>query len=206
MNRQGLLGSLLGVGTVLYAGATWAAQCVINFGPPDIAPLNYNEQCLSFVVDANPYQERNCEGGRWGLVRPVSSPSYGHLHLAWEDPNISCVAPNGCFGFLSGAICQNIPSPGHNNTQRFVSSHTGDQWIQITLRNNIGAPSQATISTFRVRGTTSLDVWFRKPDGTWWIFNDLPPGNWALNQPTIEIRVHQDGGPSWSFDDVVFTY
>lgn len=205
MNRKLTTGALCTFAAVLHGGAAGAAQCIVDFGPPDLAALTYNEQCISFVQDTDPYLEHSiCDGSRWAWVQGVSSPGYGHLHLAWDDPLINCFASDGCFGRQSGGSCQIV---NHNNTTRYVSSHTGDQWIWVSLRNNIGAPAVATFSSIWVRGSVPVDVWFKRNDNTWWVYNNLAPGNWAINQPnTIEVRVHQDGGPSWSFDHVVFTY
>lgn len=204
--KAGFFGAAALAAAVTIGSTAGAVVCSVNFNDSAaLSRLTYSEQCISFVVTANPYGV-TCPFGPAGyLGKAVEkfSPTYGHYHLVWEDPNINCFASDGCFGRMSNGVCNRV---NHNAERRYVTSHTSDHWIQVAVANSADQMLVGSFRQIRIRGTNPADVWFQKNDGTWWVMRDLAPGLYSFYHPNVfRIALHQDAanGP-YSFDDVLF--
>lgn len=120
-----------------------------------------------------------------------------HFHLSME----------------TGIECYTLPDPGDGlgrgfgklvdfkctdvdwaKTPRVLSSHDQNQWIKVWVSSAENrAPTYFDMESIRVLPDTSIQLWFRKRDGTWWFWPELNPGhNWNIRQwvrDVSEVRI-----------------
>jgi hypothetical protein len=139
----------------------------------------------SAQTDLNRWQYRQgCDGGRISVWDQYD----GHFHLSFRDPTLSCLAANG-FGRMIGRNC--VAPTDYTLEPRVAISHDGSAWWEILLLNYQGLPNPAgspgavrafDLKTIAVGGTTPIQMWFRKIDGSVWGFSKLGAGtNWDVS-------------------------
>ena len=103
-----------------------------------------------------------------------------HFHLSME----------------TGIECYTLPDPGDGlgrgfgklvdfkctdvdwaKTPRVLSSHDQNQWVKVWVSNPENrAPTYFDMESISVLPDTSIQLWFRKRDGTWWFWPELKAG------------------------------
>lgn len=117
----------------------------------------------------------------------VDSIGQAHFHLSME----------------TGIECYTLPSPGDGlgrgfgrliewkctnvewaKTPRVLSSHDLNQWIKIWVTDAENhAPAYFDMESIRILPDTSIQLWFRKRDGTWWFWQELKADrNWNIRE------------------------
>ena len=117
----------------------------------------------------------------------VDSIGQAHFHLSME----------------TGIECYTLPSPGDGlgrgfgrliewkctnvewaKTPRVLSSHDLNQWIKIWVTDAENhAPAYFDMESIRILPDTSIQLWFRKRDGTWWFWQELKADrNWDIRE------------------------
>jgi hypothetical protein len=115
-----------------------------------------------------------------------------HFHLSMET-GIECYTlpdpGDGLgrgFGKLVNFKCTDVE---WTKTPRVLSSHDQNQWVKIWVSNPENrAPTYFDMESIRVLPDTSIQLWFRKRDGTWWFWPELSPGhNWNTREWVREV-------------------
>ncbi|MBK9305627.1 MAG: hypothetical protein IPM58_00670 [Nitrospira sp.] len=122
----------------------------------------------------------------------VDSMGQAHFHLSME----------------TGIECYTLPSPGDGlgrgfgrliewkctnvdwaKTPRVLSSHDLNQWIKIWVTDAENhAPAYFDMESIRILPETSIQIWFRKRDGTWWYWPELKADrNWNIREWTRDV-------------------
>ncbi|NGZ98345.1 MAG: hypothetical protein CV089_19840 [Nitrospira sp. WS110] len=117
----------------------------------------------------------------------VDSIGQAHFHLSME----------------TGIECYTLPSPGDGlgrgfgrliewkctnvdwaKTPRVLSSHDLNHWIKIWVTDAENhAPAYFDMESIRILPDTSIQLWFRKRDGTWWFWQELKADrNWNIRE------------------------
>jgi len=135
----------------------------------------------------------------------VDDLSYGHFHLSFEDPNLTCFVDPGDgkgagFGRPQGSDCQLV---NWGSEPRYLQSHVKDHWISIWLEDRVThKPKVFDLTQIYVSGDQPIQFWFKRTDGGWWCWKELAPKNrWNLKKwahDLIEVRVSgagSAGGP-----------
>jgi hypothetical protein len=104
---------------------------------------------------------------------------YRHFHLGFEDESISSCFIDGGFGRMIDNRCV---APDWAGEPRIATSHAGDAWWEILLLAPNGDLKTFDLETIAVGGTTPIQMWFRKVDGSVWGWSELPAGaNWDVS-------------------------
>jgi hypothetical protein len=104
---------------------------------------------------------------------------YEHFHLGFEDESIGSCFINGGFGRMINNRCV---APDWASEPRIATSHFGDAWWEILLLAPNGDLKTFDLKTISVGGTTPIQMWFRKVDGSVWGWSELPAGvNWDVS-------------------------
>ncbi|MFY4727462.1 hypothetical protein [Nitrospira sp. BLG_2] len=100
-----------------------------------------------------------------------------HFHLNMET-GIECYTlpdPGDGFGKGFGKLvdfkCTDVD---WTKTPRVLSSHDRNQWVKLWASNvENRAPTYFDLESISVLSDTSIQLWFRKRDGTWWFWPEL---------------------------------
>lgn len=208
---------------------SWLAECNIEFDNEFALRWNYAQARGTFaqhtglsasgdpeVCDSTThiacwtYRER-C--GSRGYVNVQEAPigKYGHIHLMFEDPTLTCFAggDDGLGAGFGRETSGGCVAADWKKEPRFAAGHEEKHFIRVWVDDRVTHdPRIFDIASIRIRGPADAQVWFRKSDGSWWYWPRLGPGRWNLSAWTWEItdlyvRAADGEGTSVSFDDVV---
>lgn len=207
----------------------WLAECNIAFDNEFALTWNYAQARGTFaqhtgisatgdpeVCDPSThiacwtYRER-C--GSRGYVNVQEAPigAYGHFHLMFEDPTLTCFADPGDglgAGFGRGTF-SSCTAANWKREPRFAAGHTATHFMRVWIDDRVThLPRIFDVASIRIRGPADGQVWFRKADGSWWYWARLAPGRWNISGWAWEItdlyiRAASGAGTSVSFDDVL---
>ncbi|MDF0673031.1 MAG: hypothetical protein P0120_01635 [Nitrospira sp.] len=118
----------------------------------------------------------------------VDTIGHTHFHLNLER-GIECYTlrdpGDGLgrgFGKLVNFKCTEVDWA---KTPRVLSSHDQNQWIKVWVSHTENrAPTYFDMESIQVLPDTSIQLWFRKRDGTWWFWPELKADS------TWNIRAH----------------
>ena len=122
----------------------------------------------------------------------VDSLGHMHFHLSMET-GIECYTlpdPGDGFGRGFGKLtewkCTNVDWA---RTPRVLSSHDLNQWIKVWVSDAENhAPVYFDMESIRVLPDTSIQLWFRKRDGTWWFWQELKAGStWNVREHVRDV-------------------
>lgn len=204
----------------------WLGECVVDFDntfaltwvlaqaratfavPTGMSPSGDLEAC-------DPTRHIACWTYRHRCFRNyinVAPMNYGHFHLSFEDPSLTCFADPGDgygagFGTPSGGGCV---AADWRHEDRILQSHTQDHWIKIWLEDRVThTPRVFDIPYIWVAGDKPIKFYFKKTDGSWWVWNKLDPGfiwflgNWAFNVMEVRIRGSGEGLQAYTIGSFV---
>ena len=139
--------------------------------------------------------------GNYVNVEPVV---YGHFHLGFESTLLGgsslCFVDPGDgygagFGHMVGSTCV---LPVWANEPRTLYSHDSTQPIKFWLEDaHTHAETSFDIDSIYVTGSTAVQVWFRKSDGSWWFWPHLDAGyDWIFPylRDAREVQIFGAGG------------
>ena len=115
-----------------------------------------------------------------------------HYHLSMET-GIECYtlpdAGDGLgrgFGRLVEWKCTDVDWV---KTPRVLSSHDQSQWVKVWASTpDTHVPMYFDMESIQVLPDTSIQLWFRKRDGTWWYWPELKAGStWSLREHVREV-------------------
>jgi hypothetical protein len=115
-----------------------------------------------------------------------------HFHLSMET-GIECYTlpdpGDGLgrgFGKLVDFKCTDVD---WTKTPRVLSSHDQNQWVRIWVSHTESrAPMYFDMESISVLPDASIQLWFRKRDGTWWFWPELKAGNtWNLREHVRDV-------------------
>jgi len=184
------------------ASVSYSADCAVNFDDPTAISNIFQKASSTFVVpstrsngqitqwtvpEANPTSAQR-DMNRWEYRQNCGSLGisvweqtyHNHFHLMFKDPTLQCVTEIG-FGRMIGGKC--VPPADYSREPRVAVSMGADAWWEILLLN----PYSGTLRTFDLKtiavgGTTPIQMWFRKKDGSVWGFSQLSAGvNWDVS-------------------------
>ena len=175
-----------------------AQECNVNWDDPSalgyifdqaraawVVPttLDSNEQLALCNTSGNSAQtnpscwqyRQNCGNARISVWDQYD----GHYHLFFEDPSIGACFINNGFGRKIGGRCV---APDWVHEPRYAISHDGNAWWEILLLGPSHDLKTFDLKTISVGGTTPIQMWFRKVDGSVWGWSQLPAGvNWDVS-------------------------
>lgn len=152
------------------------------------------------LVLCDPRMHSDCWTWRQHCARNdvnVENIDYSHFHLMMER----------------GTACFGLPDPGDGygpgfgrmvdgtcvavdwaDTERILASHARDHWIRIWVGDaGTQAPAYFDMESVWVLPGQAVQLWFRKRDGTWWFWPELPAaGVWSIGdwvRDVSEVRV-----------------
>lgn len=188
-----------------------------------LVPNGEHEICDTETDSACSQYIQSC--GPEGSVRVEESfiphGKYKHYHLSFENTQLTCVSAVNEYGEFPGfgipkpnctpdgfleTCCE---APDWKSEPRKLVSHQGDQFVRIWVQSSSDLkPKVFDLSSFRVKGTTSVELWFKKTDGKWWYWPELAPGNWDLidhtrNVTDVYVRSANGSTQPYSIDDIV---
>lgn len=152
----------------------------IGFGPLQMCDSSKHSDCWA-------YRQR-CSRSDVNL----DTIGHTHFHLNMEG----------------GVECYTLPDPGDGlgkgfgklvdfkctdvdwtKTPRVLSSHNQNQWIKIWVGNvENHVPIYFDMESISVLSDTSIQLWFRKRDGTWWYWPELKAGStWILREYVRDV-------------------
>ncbi len=117
----------------------------------------------------------------------VDSVGQAHFHLSMET-GIECYTlpdPGDGLGRGFGKLVEwKCTSVDWAKTPRVLSSHDLNQWIKVWVSDAENhASTYFDLESIRVLPDTSIQLWFRKRDGTWWFWPELTAGkNWNIRE------------------------
>jgi hypothetical protein len=115
-----------------------------------------------------------------------------HYHLSMET-GIECYtlpdAGDGLgrgFGKLVEWKCTDVDWA---RTPRVLSSHDQSQWVKVWVSTtDTHAPMYFDMDSIQVLPDTSIQLWFRKRDGTWWYWPELKAGStWNVREHVRDV-------------------
>jgi len=113
---------------------------------------------------------------------PVGT-EYDHFHIPFVDPTVNCFTttsayPGGVMGWQSFSGCVVIdPYIG----PRTLLPHAADGVLRIRYLADTGEPLRyIQLDGIRVLGQTPVSVLVQAANGSWWVWSDLPAGDWIL--------------------------
>ena len=126
----------------------------------------------------------------------VESITYGHVHLSFEDPNLTCFVDPGDgggtgFGRPSGSSCV---AANWGEEPRILQSHDQNHWIRIFVESSVDdEPKVFDMPEIYVGGDKPIQLWIKHVDGTWHCWRELAPRTrWDLDEwahDLIEVRM-----------------
>ncbi|TKB62671.1 MAG: hypothetical protein E8D48_07805 [Nitrospira sp.] len=181
-------------------------QCLVNFDDESAlehiysqarSTLAYRTSRIGFgpLQTCDPSKHSDCWTYRQRCSKHdinVDTIGLTHFHLSME----------------AGIECYTLPDPGDGlgrgfgklvdfkctevdwaKTPRVLSSHDQNQWVKIWVSNPENrAPTYFDMESIQVLPDTSIQLWFRKRDGTWWFWPDLKAGNtWNIREHTRDV-------------------
>jgi hypothetical protein len=190
-------------------------DCTVNFSNRNALFAIVDQAALTFVVpstlidgrvaawaqieprpssaqtDLNRWQYReNCDASRIS----VWDQNDGHFHLMFRDPSLKLCLATGKYGRTINGKCVPVDPLSE---PRYASSMFSNSWLEILLLKYIGSPNPAgspgalrpfDLKSIHVGGTTPIQMWFRKVDGSVWGFSNLPAGvNWDVSGSASNI-------------------
>lgn len=127
---------------------------------------------------------------------------WGHFHLSFETGGICLIFDPGdalgpAFGRRIDGRCTSIPWVFE---QRVLHSHLSDHWIKIWVGNAAShTPRYFDMESVWVLPDQSIQLWFRKHDGTWWFWPELGAGtiwntrDWIRDVSEVRISGARSG-------------
>lgn len=136
----------------------------------------------------------------------VDSMGQAHFHLSMET-GIECYTlpdPGDGLGRGFGRLvewkCTNVEWA---RTPRVLSSHDLNQWIKIWVSDAENhAPAYFDMESIHILPDTSIQLWFRKRDGSWWFWQELKADRkwnireWARDVSEVRLRGTRAGRAS----------
>ncbi|MDR4462779.1 MAG: hypothetical protein MRJ66_00805 [Nitrospira sp.] len=136
----------------------------------------------------------------------LDSMGLAHFHLSMET-GIECYTlpdPGDGLGRGFGRLvewkCTNVDWA---RTPRVLSSHDLNQWIKVWVSDAENhAPTYFDMESIRILPDTSIQLWFRKRDGTWWYWQELNAGTtwnireWVRDVSEVRLRGTRAGRAS----------
>jgi hypothetical protein len=132
----------------------------------------------------------------------VDDMTYGHVHLSFEDPSLTCpfADPGDGGGAGFGRMIDGECVPANWGSEpRYLQSHLPDHWIKVWMEDRVThQPRVFDLSEIHVSGDKAIQFWFKRTDGTWWCWRELGPrkrwklANWAHD--LIEVRIRGAAG------------
>lgn len=135
-------------------------------------------------------------------------------HCSRSDVNLETIgSAHYHLSMETGIECYTLPDPGDGlgrgfgrlvewkctdvdwvRTPRVLTSHDQSQWVKIWLSTtDTHAPMYFDMESIQVLPDTSIQLWFRKRDGTWWFWPELQANNtWTLREhirDVSEVRI-----------------
>ena len=158
-------------------------ECALTFDDPAALGAIPDQASFTFA----PGYRMSCSP-HFLNVEPLK---YGHFHLSFEDPNITCLAEGGLGKLNNNNECTAVD---WDNEPRFLQSHVQDHWIKIWMEDGSShQPRAFDLRRIHVGSGFSIQLWYRTQDGSWWFWNELKGGeNWKLEQwskDVMEVRV-----------------
>lgn len=205
---RGLLSLLLAgaaFGSILFGfdsaqAHAWLGECTVNFDNKFALTNAYDQAKTTFAVKTaispsgdlvlcDPAVHSACWDYRHRCFNDyinVWPPTYGHFHLSFEDPTITCFAEGG-FGRMVGDDCV---AADWEKEPRILQSHDQDEWIQIWLEDRVTHDKTVfDMTRIRVGGDKAIQFWFKKTDGSWWFWEQLDPGyNWKIEDWVYDVK------------------
>lgn len=186
-------------------------QCLVNFDDERALSQIYAHarSTIAFRTSRNPSgQLQLCDPSKhsdcWAYRQRCSRGDVNfdtigqtHFHLSME----------------AGIDCYTLPDPGDGlgrgfgklvnfkctevdwtKTPRVLTSHDQNQWIKIWVSHTEShAPMAFDMESISILPDTSIQLWFRKRDGTWWFWPELKAGStWNLRdhvRDVSEVRI-----------------
>src|SRR5574338_1261870 len=181
-------------------------QCLINFDDEGALEHVYGQarSTLAFRTGrigfgplqmCDPSKHSDCWAYRQRCSRSdVTFDAIGHTHFHLNmETGIECYTlpdPGDGFGKGFGKLvdfkCTDVD---WTKTPRVLSSHDRNQWIKIWVGNvENHVPIYFDMESISVLSDTSIQLWFRKRDGTWWYWPELKAGNtWILREYVRDV-------------------
>ncbi|MBX3325192.1 MAG: hypothetical protein KF682_04775 [Nitrospira sp.] len=135
-------------------------------------------------------------------------------HCSRSDINLDTIgSAHYHLSMETGIECYTLPDPGDGlgrgfgrlvewkctdvdwvRTPRVLTSHDQSQWVKIWLSTtDTRAPMYFDLESIQVLPDTSIQLWFRKRDGTWWFWPELQANTtWTLHdhvRDVSEVRI-----------------
>ena len=133
----------------------------------------------------------------------VESVTWGHFHLNFEDPSVSCMwaEEGGIVGYGRDDGSGGCLPVDWDHEPRYLVSHKNDKWIKIWLEDGSShQPRAFDLRRMHVGAGPPIQLWFQKQDGTWWFWDQLKGAkNWKLEQwskDVVEVRIRGSSGSS----------
>jgi hypothetical protein len=169
----------------------------------------YYDQCGGSTSPDWLYLDENPAGGY------PAGTAYGHFHIPFADPNINCFTttstyPNGVMGIQSSPQSPCLAIDPYNKPRTLLPHHP-DGILRIIYLGSVDLPKRYILpNAIRVIGPTPVSVLFQAADGSWWIWSDLPAGNWSLTGalPAKQVFILSsavNAGTPWQIADLGIT-
>lgn len=152
----------------------------IGFGPLQMCDPSKHSDCWA-------YRQRCSRSD-------VNFDTIGHTHFHLNmEAGIECYTlpdpGDGLgkgFGKLVDFKCSDVD---WTKTPRVLSSHDQNQWIKIWAGHvDTHAPMYFDLESISILPDTSIQLWFRKRDGTWWYWPELKAGStWKVGEHVREV-------------------
>lgn len=179
-----------------------AAECHVGFDNPESLAALPDAAQNTFTQD--PHYFEPC---RTGFIR-FEPLNYGHYHLIYEDPSVTCMDENGLLGRGEPGDCVAVEDPP--NEPRRIGAHHGSQVIRIRYHTGGGLdfPLPFALRYFINVGGEPVKIRFRTTDDEWFGWNHLAGQTvWVLWPHAMDIEemllTHADTaldcGPDWGF-------
>lgn len=221
--------TVVGLGLAGRAAAhDWLGECRVNFDNEFALEHVYAQARTTFGVRtglAPTGETETCDPGVHGtcwLYRHrcfsnyinLDDMTYGHVHLSFEDPSLTCFADPGDgagagFGRMSGATCVPV---NWGSEPRYLQSHRPDHWMRIWLENRVThEPTVFDLPEIYVSGDKAIQLWFKRTDGSWWCWEELGPRKrwqleeWAHDLVEVRIRGSASAGSAGAYTIRSFT-
>ncbi|HMS84014.1 MAG TPA: hypothetical protein PKD12_10215 [Nitrospira sp.] len=115
-----------------------------------------------------------------------------HYHLSMET-GIECYTlpdPGDGLGRGFGRLVEwKCTDVDWGRTPRVLTSHDQSQWVKVWASTaDTHAPMYFDLESIQVLPDTSIQLWFRKRDGTWWFWPELQASTtWTLREHVREV-------------------
>ncbi len=119
---------------------------------------------------------QSCEPGKYVSVYPQNA---SHFHISFADPTINCI-DDGEFGRRNGRGGKCVPAEWASEP-RILQTHNGRTWIEIAYKDYATASYNVfDMASINIGGTTPIQLWYEKADGSVWGWDRLTAGNLDL--------------------------